>query len=587
MSRILLACILGLAIPGVVGAMSPGRPLPQFAPPSLVLGTVAPKMSCEALALADPEATEKIGATIESATVVSAARGRHAYCRVRGYLPPQVRFQLELPLEGWTQRFLQVGCGGYCGYVGLAEQPQFPVIGRPPGPYGIVDPAQAGGILGRTFLSGEIARVTTDKGHSAPIVDTRWAVDNLPGQVDWGYRAVHEVARVSKAIIELFYGQRPKYSYYLGISDGGREALMETQRHPEDFDGVVAIAPAFIASTLNGIYQPWIVASNTREDGSYILTPEKLPALHAAVLAECDARDGLADSVIGDPRACRFDPASMQCAEGADRADCLTGAQVAAVRRLYSIPHDAGGRRLYPGGLPYGSERSWANYLTAPPGLIAMSAGYAGYRRNIDVDVPAGSHVRDWRIDVEEMRALRDRKGRLFDATDPDLREFRARGGKLMLIHGWADEAVPPLGSLAYWHAVGAFLGADAREDFMKLYLAPGADHGGNGALFADYLTPMMDWVESAVVPGRIVAYQMEGMPMSSPVVRSRPLFPHPRIARYVGSGSVDNAANFVEAEPSARYPDFVDGWADAFRTGFQQVCHWRGDRFACEPGKR
>lgn len=224
---------------------------------------------------------------------------------------------------------------------------------------------EVGGLLGGAFVTGEIARATTDGGHVAPILDTLWARDNLRAQVDRGYRAVHEVATAAKEIIGRFYGRPSAHSYFYGLSDGGREALMEAQRYPGDFAGIVADAPAFLSSTLNGILQPWVASANLDEHGGYMLTPEKVRVLHAAVIAACDQLDGLADHLIEDPRACTFNPSTVECPGATDRADCLTHAQVEVARTLYEPPHDGAGHVLYPGAMPYGSEAAWDFEITA------------------------------------------------------------------------------------------------------------------------------------------------------------------------------------------------------------------------------
>lgn len=556
----------GVVPAAVLSAQTLERPGPSE--PMLALERVGAAMQCEALLEAEAVFGLDDLVRITAASVVEEA-GRPAFCGVAGYIAPQIHFELELPLEAWNQRYLQNGCGGYCGSIG--------------------DPGDVSAAAGcGPVENGAFARASTDGGHTAPFNHGMWAVDNPQAQVDLGYRAVHEVAVASKAIIAEFYGQAPRFSYFTGCSDGGREGLMEAQRYPDDFDGIVAGAPANIWSSLNGIFQPWVVGANTREDGRYIITPEKIPALERAAMEACDARDGLEDGIIADPRACDFDPAAIQCPAGADRADCLTEAQVAAARRIYTPPTGPDGRVLYAGAMPVGSEGPWAAAITAPAGQRAISEGYASYRRYLDRDVALDSRLTDWTIDAEELEALRSRMGTIYDATDPDLAAFRDGGGKLVLWHGWADQAIPPEGTIAYFDAVREALGGAAERDaFMRLYMIPGLYHCAGGELDRfDFLTAVMDWVESDATPERITAWtEREGE-----VTRTRPVYPYPDVARYEGEGNVDDAASFTSAAPAASR-DAGYEWAGAFESGYQRVCRWSGDpfrdgEFVCEPAE-
>ena len=436
---------------------------------------------------------------------------------------------------------------------------------------------------------GAFVRSSTDGGHTAPFDDGLWAVDNPQAQVDLGYRAAHEVAVASKRIIAAFYGMGPRFSYFTGCSDGGREGLMEAQRYPDDFDGIIAGAPANIWSALNGIFQPWVIGANTAPEGGYIITPEKVPVLHRAAIEACDAIDGLEDGIIADPRACDFDPAVIECAPATDRVDCLTERQVAAARKIYAPPTGPDGRALYPGSMPVGSEGIWAGGITAPPGQRAIAEGYASYRRYLDRNVALDSSMLDWQMDAAMLTELKQGLGAIYDSTDPDLAAFRERGGKLVIWHGWADQAIPPHGTLAYWHALGEAAGGAAERDaFVRLYMIPGFYHcfGGDFDRF-DFMTPLMNWVERQAAPEAVVAWTERG----GAVARSRPLYPYPAVARYDGSGDVNDAASFSRAAPAESF-DAAYEWAGAFESGYQRVCGWRGDpfrggEFVCEPAAR
>jgi hypothetical protein len=539
---------------------------PQGSRPMLELEPVAPITQCEALLEVDAVFTLADLVRLTSAKVVANA-GKLPYCRVEGYIAPQSHFAVHLPTEGWNQRYLQNGCGGYCGTLASPDE---------------IDSA-AGCV---PVASGAFVRASTDGGHTAPFDDGMWAVDDPQAQVDLGYRAVHEVAVAAKRIVAAFYGQAPRYSYFTGCSDGGREGLMEAQRYPEDFDGIIAGAPANIWSALNGIFQPWVIGTNKAANGGYVITPEKVPALHRAVIAACDRLDGLEDELIADPRACDFDPARIECPAATDRPDCLTAAQVEVTRRIYATPTGPDGRALYPGSMPLGSEGRWDGGITAPPEQRAIAEGYASYRRYLHRDVVLDSNMKEWQIDAAELAQLKRGLGSIYDSTDPNLDAFRARGGKLVLWHGWADEAIPPHGTIAYWDAVARASGSAAeRDEFVRLYMIPGLYHcfGGDFDRF-DFLTPVMNWVERDAAPDDVVAWTEQG----GAVTRSRPLYPYPTVARYDGNGNMNDAANFAPAAPAQTFEAAYE-WAGAFESGYQRVCGWRGDafmggEFVCQP---
>ncbi len=550
---------LALAVIAVAAGHLEARAVerPRSSEPLLALDEVAPVMACEALLEVDAVFTAKDLTRLTAARVVTGA-GELPYCRVEGYIAPQIRFAVHLPTEGWNQRYLQNGCGGYCGTLASPDE---------------IDSA-AGCIPADR---GSFVRSSTDGGHTAPFDDGMWAVDNPQAQVDLGYRAAHVVAVASKRIIETFYGRGPRYSYFTGCSDGGREGLMEAQRYPDDFDGIIAGAPANIWSSLNGIFQPWVIGANTAPDGGYIITPDKVPVLQRAAIAACDALDGLMDGIIADPRACEFDPAVVECPAGTDRADCLTAAPVAAARRIYAVPTGPDGRALYPGAMPVGSEEFWADGITAAPGQRAIAEGYASYRRYLDRNVALDSSMRDWQMDAAMLAELRQGLGTIYDSTDPDLGKFRDRGGKLVLWHGWADQAIPPEGTIAYWDAIAKAVGGAAERDaFVRLYMIPGFYHcfGGDFDRF-DFLTPLMNWVEREAAPEEVVTWTER----DDAVTRSRPVYPYPDVARYAGNGDANDAASFSRAAP-ARSFDAAYDWAGEFESGYQRTCGWRGDPF-------
>ncbi len=479
---------------------------------------------------------------VTAANVVAATATDPEYCGVQGYVEPAVRFDLRLPTQTYAGRYLQYGCGGFCGGI---TPPVFADCGLPHG--------------------GDVAVAATDDGHvgKTPFVmdDGRWAEHDQAARDDFAFRAPHVVSRAAKRIIQAFYGAPPKKSYFSGCSNGGREGLLLAQRYPHDFDGIVAGAPAAPFAALAGVYQTWLARSNTGADGKPILTAAKLPALHEAVLAACDRLDGLADGQLDDPRACHFDPAVLTCPAGTDAPSCLTPAQVTATRKLYSTPSD--GVLLYPGSELPGSEAAWAPWTTPSPELGDFTLARAlsdNYLRYVGYPIGAPASSTDT---FAFTRAEFDRltpeaiKG---NALNPDLSAFRRAGGKLIIWHGWADQAIPPAGTLDYFQRMTQRTGG--AKDWTRLFMVPSVFHCGGGTSLTDFdpLQALVGWVERGAAPDRVVA---TGRDSAGKVTRTRPVFPYPLQARYNGTGSIDDAANF--------HPAVVSGPP-------HDVIHWAGD---------
>jgi feruloyl esterase len=558
------------AAPGAVARAEPLNTAILPRRPCVLLQTGLPGI---ADFLAIPGAPARVGA----ATLVAATAQTPAYCDVQGYIAPQIHFELRLPTATWQGRYLQEGCEGFCGAV---SPPAFRACAVQPG--------------------GDFAVASTDEGHTSASpgdgFDGLWASGDEQLRIDFGYRAAHVVAVAAKAIIAAYYGVAPRHAYFAGCSDGGREALMEAQRYPADFDGIIAGAPANFFAPLAGELLPWQADVTTDAHGQEILTAAKLPALHQAVIAACDANDGVLDGQIGDPRTCHFDPGTLRCPAGVDRPTCLTPAQVEVVRKLYAGPVDAQGHHLYPGGEPRGSELAWAGWLVQPAGMPAwfptpVQQGGDNYLRYMGFPVgQAGPLSKGWRFTLTGFNSLRA-EGHLYNATNADLRAFRARGGKLILWHGWADPNMGPLGTLAYYQAVQDRMGGlAATQRFARLFMFPSLYHcyWGFGPDQFDLLTPIVRWVEQGMAPARIIATETRfsaaqvrlfatqatteanpyrPVPLGS-VVRTRPVFPYPMQTRYRGSGTVNSAASFVGMVP-ATPPDDHYNWVgnDLFTT--------------------
>lgn len=480
---------------------------------ALELPVVRPVLDCAALAGTDvlPGGGEP-PARISSARMITAGTVA-PYCEVRGYVASQVRFELRLPTRNWNQRFLFSGCGGFCGRVEMR--------------YRAADGCAA-------VENGEFASVTSDLGHDSPEgnADTVWASGSPEARANYGYRAVHVVTVAAKAIVARFYGQPARFAYFSGCSDGGREGLMEVQRYPEDFDGVVAGAPVIHNTLNNTVFHAWSAQRSLRQDGSLMFRPEHLALLHKGVLAACDVvGDGVKDGVVGDPMACRFDPATLLCG-AASGSDCLTQEQVDAARAIYSGPLDPDGKPLYYGRSP-GSELMWGG-----PEVATYVRSFISYMTTLE---PQPYNLADVRYDAAAL-AIYNAQASVFNATDPDIRRFLSRGRKLILWHGWGDPGVPPLSTVAYYEAVRRTVGPELAGG-VRLFMLPGVGHcgGGAGPDKLNLIDPIMAWVEDGVAPTVIEATRKE----YGRTRQVRPVYPFPATARHDGKGDPQIAASF------------------------------------------
>jgi feruloyl esterase len=355
-----------------------------------------------------------------------------------------------------------------------------------------------------------------DQGHEAPSnADALWARNDLRLRAVFGYSSEHQLARAMKAVVRAFYGRRPAYSYFSGVSDGGHEALVLAQRYPADFDGIIAGAPANNWAPLAGLVAPWVAAANLNAQGGQILTAEKLPALHAAVMAACADENG----VIKDPRACTFDPASMRCPEGSDQPNCLTNEQIRVVRDEYRGPSDKDGHGLFDGGEPYGSELAWAGWIIMPAADAAAPADtYGGLIGLAYLNEMAflPDHAVKYSLGAAPftvaMHEQLEQLGGIYNATDPNLSAFAANGGRLIIYHSWADQAIPPFATIDYYRAVvGQAGGLPAVQSFSRLYMIPGLYHcpcgqpvDGDPATTVQFMPQLVAWVERGEAPGAV-----------------------------------------------------------------------------------
>ncbi|NUR63293.1 MAG: tannase/feruloyl esterase family alpha/beta hydrolase [Catenulispora sp.] len=497
------------------------------APAHTATTAVAPVRGCGTLTALDLTGVPDAPSRILSAA--PATVGGTTYCDVRGYTAPQTQFEVKLPTTTWHGQYLQVGCGGFCGDV--------PTEGANPAP------PQAAGCA--AVADDELVIASDNEGHlGASRLDGLWGLDEPRLRTVFGYTSEHQLADVAKTVIQGYYGRSATRSYYDGCSDGGREALMEAQRYPDDFDGILAGAPALDATDFAGELSAWVYRANTDAEGKQILGTDKLSALHAAVLRACAGSSG----VIDDPRACGFDPATVTCPTGTDAANCLTPAQVDVVRKFYSGPQDPAGRALYPGGLPYGSELAWAGWDISPTG-DARSTNAAQFALNFQnylaFEHPVKTDLRDIAFTDAEYAKLQQ-GARINNSTDPDLTAFRRHGGKIILYHGWADQAIPPFGTVAYYTAMTTV--TKNADSFSRLYMIPAQYHclgGGDPQASADLLTPLMTWVTTGDAPAALTFPTVQPAPGQPAALTVQPFDPHQTVAGHGANSDYDWIGRF------------------------------------------
>jgi len=447
-----------------------------------------------------------------------------AFCRVALTVAPQIRIEIWLPKDGWNGRYRGEGGGGYAGQISFG---------------GLAQGIQEG-----------YATASTDTGHPASAGGT-FALNpdrtlNMPLISDFAERSLRELAVKAKAVIKAYYGTAPKYSYWSGCSTGGRQGLIAVQRFPEEYDGLVIGAPAinwdrFIPSEL----WPQIVM-NKIVGGP--ISAAKLTAVTKAAIAACDATDGVTDGLINDPRACTYDPAALVCTGGDNPAGCLTQAEADAVRKIWNGPTDASGQRLW-----FGLERG------TPLGALAGTAPFpiatTHFQQWMHQD-PAF----DWRplseADFAAEFAVSQRKFHdVIGTDDPNLKAFRSRGGKMIIWHGEADPLIFPRGTINYYERLLAANGGDqVVKSFARLFLAPGVGHcaGGDGPNPVGLLNAVVNWVEKGTAPDTVQASRRR----QDGTVMTRPLCAYPATAKWKGSGSTDDAANFACVDGPRRTND-------------------------------
>ena len=460
------------------------------------------------------------------------------FCRVAVEARPSadsdIKIEVWLPVGDWNGKFQGRGNGGFAGEIDYRAM--------------------------ALAVHEGYATAGTDTGHAAAGTDARWALGHPEKITDFGYRAIHEMTETAKTVIREYYGNHLHHSYFASCSNGGRQALMEAQRYPADYDGIIAGAPAnYWTHLLTSAV--WDAQATASDDASYIPS-SKLPAIARAVNEACDAQDGVSDGILNDPRKCHFDPVAILCKENDSNA-CLTAPQATALKKLYEGAHDSHDAKIFPGLLPGAEEGpgGWSLWITgqAPGKSLLFAFGNGFYGEMV-------YEKADWTFKNaalgEAVKAADAKMAKLLNATDANLSPFKARGGKLIIYHGWNDPAISALNTIDYYRSVVSTIGRDTTDAFARLYMAPGVQHcsGGPGPDFFGQEGPtpvekdphrsvqlaIEKWVEKGVAPSAIIATKYEGRAGSGSVQMTRPLCPYPEIAKYKGSGDSNDAANFA-----------------------------------------
>ena len=490
--------------------------------------------SIESRLVAIPDAPTKI----LSSQVDAANDGLPEACRVYGLIAPHTKFELRMPTTSWNGKFLMLGCGGACG---------------------VIDTGRGDPGLARNY-----AVVLTDMGHQG----SSWlfAYNNLQGEIDFAYRSTHTVAVAAKEIIDAYYGRRAAKNYFMGCSTGGRQAMVEAQRFPRDFDGIIAGAPVYDETGDGILFVLWGPFANLDEDGNHILDAKKLPMIREAVLEQCDARDGLADGILQDPRLCNWQPSEIQCRRGRDGDKCLTAAEIEVVNKIYSGATDAKGEPWY-FGMSRGSEYTWTPEVIGSDGLTGTWVdGPQSFGEEFATtmpffyDPPVGTPASSFDFDRDPPRMGLTEV--LYNAQNPDLRKFKKAGGKLLLYHGWDDDQIPPGISIDYYETSTRTMGGEAAtKDFFRLFMVPGMLHctmGGPGGAEADWLTALENWIEEDVAPEQVTVYRRLQSGFDVPSAKhpldeseydqTRTVYVYPDVARYKGNGDPNQASSWEKA---------------------------------------
>ena len=499
---------------------------------------VSGAMDCSTAAFqALPLFDEQFGKPVTGLTATPVAAGPEvpAYCDVRGTMWPEIKFQVVLPSTTWNGKFYMAGGGGFDGRIPNLN----------------------------TGLALRYATAGCDSGHDGAKEPLATFAYNPPdnsnpnaGQkkLDFAFRSYRETALLAKKIVKAFYGRDARYSYWVGCSEGGREALLMAQRFPELFDGIVVGAPIL---DLTGAHM-WSLWNAQALLGSGSIQVSQLPLLAKAVYAKCDGIDGLVDGLIDDPRACHFDPVTDLPTCDSPSPSCFTTGQIEALKKIYNGVKTSKGGRLFPGE-PFGAEvlapeSGWEHWIIGNPSRQQLFGDSSMKFLCLEPQPGPAWTWKEYNFDTDPPRMAA--ASLLFDMVNPDLRPFKARGGKMIHYHGWGDTALTPLMSVNYYESVMKVMGEKETKEFYKLYMVPGMFHCGGGVGCFDgnrdvdvvkLVNAVAAWVEKGIAPEAIVGSRI----VDNRVVRTRPLCPYPEVEKYSGKGDIDKAENFTCVMPA------------------------------------
>ena len=519
--------------------------------------SASPDTGCAALASVDFSGIQDAPTQIVDAKLTEASDGQPAYCQIQGYIWPQVGFEVRLPISHWNGKFFELGCGGRCGTFAWM----------------MWCPLQRG-----------YACIASDMGHSGKNQDMLWAYNNLQALIDFDTRGAHVAALAGKAITEHYYSKAPDKAYFIGCSNGGLQALVEAQRFPWDFNGIISLDGVPNLSDID-MEQVWGARTLRGEDGHALLTHQELQLVHNAALASCDMDDGVKDGVISDPYQCKFDPSELICKSGVKTA-CLSEAQVDAVKKIYAGPTTRKGEKLsYIRGPTPGSELGWIDdnvgmdYIHSGSGLGGSEEWVLEAFRYADFTPAPGPHWKLTDFDFDRDYTRLGVSETLWDASNPDLRKFKGAGGKLIVAQGWNDQSVVPAVNIGYYQLAEKTMGGRAAtQEFFRLFVVPGMEHctGGAGAFAIDYVSYLEKWVENGQAPDKLVGAHVDEQYLlqhsvidgqqygawigalqlkfpldpAIPVTFTRPIYPYPVLAKYRGTGDPSRAENFHAVGP-------------------------------------
>jgi feruloyl esterase len=480
-----------------------------------------------------------LGGSAQAAAASAFFKSLPGFCRIAVDSTPtsdsDIKIEVWLPASNWNGKFQGQGNGGFAGSIDFRSM---------------------GVAIGQGY-----ATASTDTGHTATLggPGAAWALGHPEKITDFGYRAIHLMTQIAKSLVSAYYGSNPQHSYFSSCSNGDRQALMEAQRYPEDYDGIIAGAPANFWTHLlaGGI---WNTQALSLDPASYI-PARKLPAIASAVNDACDKLDGVTDGILNDPRQCHFDPNVLLCKEG-DADGCLTSPQIIAMKKLYEGARDSYGGLIYPGFLP-GAElggNGWANWVTGTTPRSSLGFEFAvGFfadmvYQNADWDISHAS--------LDQAVVAADQKmAAILNATDANLAAFKARGGKLIIYHGWNDPAISALNTINYYNSVIGKMGQQNADSFLRVYMVPGMQHCAGGpaadnfgaAVSAIATDPqhslelsLEQWVEKSAAPGAVIATKFVPGDPNRTVKITRPLCAYPQSAKYNGAGDPNSASSFA-----------------------------------------